>query len=134
VRLLGPGRRARSIAPVDIQAARRSVESARRRLLRPTPEAVASCGEDLAAAIDCLRTLESLLASDRAGLELDTLAAEVAALRRGLAQVTALLAGASHFYRGWSALFAPPEEPVDASYAPARAAPATSGRGFVVHG
>src|SRR5260370_37007503 len=88
-----------------IKAARARTEKSRRKLLRPTVEALESASSDLLVAVECLSQLEPVVASRPRSASLDrALHLEVAGLRRELQQVNALFEGAGKFYEGWSRL------------------------------
>lgn len=76
------------------------------KLLRPTAAAIESGSADLAAAVDCLKRVEPVLASQgrRSVAHEQMLRFEVISLRRELQQVNALVEAAGRFYQGWSRL------------------------------
>lgn len=98
----------------DIEAAGQRVEVIRRRMLRPTPEALDNCHADLESAIAAMQRVESALQRDPE-TQLDA-RAELDQFRRNLAHVNALVKNAARFYSGWARLISPPEEA--ANYTP----------------
>jgi hypothetical protein len=92
----------------DIEAAGQRVEVIRRRMLRPTPEALDDCHADLESAIAAMHRVESALQWDPETPQ--NARAELDQFRRNLAQVNALVKNAARFYSGWARLTSPPED------------------------
>src|SRR5258708_33997458 len=90
----------------SVMQARRSLERARIKLLRPTAKTLDSSARDLMAAVDSLRRLESDLASGgwRGASSERPLEVEIAALRRELQNVTRLPETAANIHKGWAQL------------------------------
>jgi hypothetical protein len=119
--------RLRQPSEVDsVRQARRSLSLVRQRLMKPTVEALDACMPHLHNAIQSIHRLQRLLD----GQELQspapggtvrtsrgTLQAELAAVRRELSNVTALMRSASGFYGGLSSLLSSPEDDLT-GYAP----------------
>jgi hypothetical protein len=116
---------------------RRSLEMVCERLQRPSIESWKASENELNAAIACLHELEqSLQVAPASRPRSQTLAAEMAAIRRELAKAQALLLAAGKFYQGWARLMGGAEEET-ANYAPRGAAaplPAIHSSRLVVHG
>jgi hypothetical protein len=86
--------------------ARQSLEKVRKKLVRPTVEALDSSAWDLMTAVDSLRRLELDLASRgwRGQSSEGTLELEISAMRSELKTVTRLLESAGKFHEGWARL------------------------------
>ena len=119
----------------SIEAARRSVETARKRLLHPTLEALGHCLGDIESAIRSMRRVEAALQSQpetRKAVPRST-GVKLQRLRRELDQVNALMQNAAQFYSGWAALVLPQEDTA-ASYTPSGASAASVEKRLVLHG
>lgn len=102
-----------------MRQARRNISIVRRKLLKPTVEALDACVPHLHSAVDSIDWLqrrlgarESLSPGPRGRLQ-----AEMAELRRDLSQVTALMRNASGFYGGLARLLSLQEDDLT-GYAP----------------
>ena len=105
-----------------VREARRSLGTVCERLQCPSVESWQAGERELITAIECLQDLEQGLRSTAtARLHSQMLAAEMAALRRELAQAQALLLAAGKFYQGWARLMGLAEEET-ANYTPRGAA------------
>jgi hypothetical protein len=117
--------------------ARRILEKVRRRLLRPTVEALDCGAVDLSIAAQCLQRLEiSLAQGERRAAVRQALELEIAHVRRELRCVQALVAEAGKFHAGWGRLVAAADEGTGnytAAGDAAAMASAESGR-VVLHG
>lgn len=123
----------------QIRQARSSLQKFRLRLLRPSIAALESGSADLVVALDCMKRLEPALASGVARPKAvdQSLQLEIAALRRDLQQVNALLEGAAKFYEGWARLLSSASDDSVANYTSAgRPQPAVSSEtsSMVIHG
>ena len=116
---------------------RRSLEMVCERLQRPSIESWKASESELNAAIASLHELEqSLQVAPASRPHSQTLAAEMAAIRRELAKAQALLLAAGEFYQGWARLMGCAEEET-ANYTTRGAAatpPAIHSSRLVVHG
>ena len=119
----------------SIKAARRSLETVRRRLLHPTLEAFCRCQDDIESTILSMRQVEARLQSGPKMRKTVQIAAgaELHRLRRELAQVNALLQNAGQFYSGWALLILPQDD-VAANYTPAGTTAERPERRMVLHG
>lgn len=98
--------------------ARRSLGMVCERLQCPSAESWQAGERELIIAIECLQDLEQgLRSTGTVQLHSRMLAAELAALRRELAQAQALLLAAGKFYQGWARLMGLGEEE-PANYTP----------------
>ncbi len=102
----------------QIKMARGSLQKFRGKLLRPCAAILESGSADLAAALDCLKRVEPVLARGgrRNPAYEQMLRLEVSSLRGELQQVNALLEGASQFFQGWSRLMSPAGDDAAANY------------------
>ena len=116
---------------------RRSLEMVCERLQRPSMDSWKASENELTSAIACLHDLEqSLRPVPVSRLHAQTLAAEIAAIRREMAKAQALMLAAGKFYQGWARLMGGAEEET-ANYTPCGAAapvPASNSGRLVVHG
>jgi hypothetical protein len=101
-----------------VRQARRSLEKARLKLLSPSIRSMDNTASDLAMAVECLRKLESALASGPpwAPEWRRSLAAEMGNLRRDLKEVYNLLANVGKFYQGWARLVSAGADDAPANY------------------
>src|ERR1700722_8475863 len=109
--------------------------------MAPTEESLASCGERLQQAIDCMSTLQDQLIqvnpgerSASTGERTRLLRSELMLLRGELSRAGALLSSAAAFHEGWAKLLRPdPASEID--YSPrGRANSFTPARGLSIHG
>ena len=99
-----------------IQTARSSLQKFRLKLLRPTASTLDAGSADLAAALNCLKSLDLLTQGQRSARDEQLLRFELAILRRELQQVNALMENASHFYQGWARLVSSAVDDASANY------------------
>jgi hypothetical protein len=98
--------------------ARQSLEKVRKKLVRPTVEALDSSAGDLMTAVDSLRLLELDLASrgGRGERSERPLELEISTMRSELETVTRLLENAGKFHEGWARLASTVNEDTATNY------------------